>query len=271
MVERIRKTTEEKVGEEQGGFRRGGGCVDQIFTLKQLNEKCTDSGKELHMAFIDLEKAYDRVDRKALWKVLELYGVGEKLRKAVESMYEGGRACVRICGEETDWFKVERGLRQGCVMSPWLFNLYMDGVMREFKEKSKQCGATMGKDNEKWKLNHILFADDVVLIGDSGVELQDMVRTFDEICRKRKLRVNVKKSKVMRMGRRGGNRLEIKLEGGTLEEVEVYRYLGVDLSADGGMEKEIQHRITDARKAMDAMKKVWGGKENLSTSNGRYD
>ena len=76
--------------------------MDQIFTLKQLNEKYTDGGKELYMAFIDLEKAYDRVDRRALWKVMELYGVGEKLRKVVESMNEGGKACVRICSEETD-------------------------------------------------------------------------------------------------------------------------------------------------------------------------
>ena len=137
LVERIRETTEGKVGEEQGGFRRGKGCVDQIFTLKQLNEKYTEGGKELHLAFIDLEKAYDRVDRAALWKVMELYGVGEKLRKAVESMYEEGKACVRVCGEETGWFKVDRGLRQGCVMFPWLFNVYMDGVMREFKEKKQ--------------------------------------------------------------------------------------------------------------------------------------
>ena len=226
LVERIRKTSEKRVGEEQRGFRRGKGCVDQIFTLKQLNEKYTEGGKELHLAFIDLEKAYDRVDRAALWRVMEMYGVGENLRNAVESMYEEGKACVRVCGEETGWFGVDRGLRQGCVMSPWLFNIYMDGVMREFKEKTSHCGAKLGKDNEKWRLSHILFADDVVIVGDSAEELQEMVEIFNETCRRRKLRVNVKKSKVMRMGKRGSSPLEIKIEEGTLEEVEVFRYLG---------------------------------------------
>ena len=118
LADRIRKATEERVGEEQGGFRRGKGCVDQIFTLKQLNEKYTEAGKELHLAFIDLEKVYDGVDRTALWRVMEMYGVGEKLRKTVKSMYEDGKACVRVCGEETGWFKVDRGLRQVCVLPP---------------------------------------------------------------------------------------------------------------------------------------------------------
>ena len=78
-------------------------------------------------------------------------------------------------------------------MSPWLFNIYMDGVRREFKEKTSNCGAKLGKDNEKWRLNHILFADDVVLVGDNGEELQEMVEIFEETCRRRKLKMNVKK------------------------------------------------------------------------------
>ena len=261
LVERIRETTERKVGEEQGGFRRGKGCVDQVFALKQINEKYTESGKELYLAFMDLEKAYDSVDRAALWRVMEMYGVGGKLIKAVESMYEGGKACVRVCGEETPWFDVETGLRQGCVMSPWLFNIYMDGLMRELKVKTKLSGVVLGEGGERWRINHIMFADDVVLMGDSDKELQEMVSKFEEMCRRRKLRVNVNKSKVMRMGKRRSSPLEIKLEGGSLEEVEVFRYLGVDLAADGGMEKELEHRLTEARKAMGALKKVWGGRK----------
>ena len=101
----------------------------------------------------------------------------------------------------------------------------------------------------------------MVLVGDSGEELQELVGTLDEICRRSKLRVNGKKSKVMRMGKRGHKSLDIKIEGGTLEEVEVYRYLGVDLTADGTMEKEVEHRITEARKAMGALKRVWGGRK----------
>ncbi|MBD5001258.1 hypothetical protein GUF49_06805, partial [Xanthomonas citri pv. citri] len=88
-------------------------------------------GKDEFWAFMDLEKAYDKVDREALWRVLRLYGVGGKLLKAVQSFYVDSRACVRLGSEVSVWFTVKVGLRQGCVMSPWLFNLFMDGVVRK--------------------------------------------------------------------------------------------------------------------------------------------
>ncbi len=68
-----------------------------------------------------------------LWDVLKIYGVGEKLLSAIKSFYEEASACVRISGETSEQFEIKVGLRQGCVMSPWLFNIYMDGVMREMK------------------------------------------------------------------------------------------------------------------------------------------
>ena len=88
---------------------------------------------------MDLEKAYDRIDRDAMWCVLHMYGVNGKLLKAVQSLYERSEACVRICRKESEWFEVSVGLRQGCVMSLWLFNLFMDGVMKEVREKNWGC------------------------------------------------------------------------------------------------------------------------------------
>ena len=82
------------------------------------------------MHFLDLEKAYDRVDRDAMWNVLRLYGIDGRLLRGVRSLYVGSKACVRV-GNEGEWFPVRVGLRQGCVMSLWLFNLYIDGVVRE--------------------------------------------------------------------------------------------------------------------------------------------
>ncbi len=84
---------------------------------------------------MDLEKAYDRVDWLALWEVLRIYGVGGKMLSAIKSFYEAASACVKINGETTEHFEIKVGLRQGCVMSPWLFNIYMDGVMRKVKGK----------------------------------------------------------------------------------------------------------------------------------------
>ncbi len=77
------------------------------------------------------KKTYDRIDREGLWTVLRLYGLGGRLLKGVKSFYKNSRACVRVGNGVSDWFSVRIGLRQGCVMSPWLFNVYMDGIVRE--------------------------------------------------------------------------------------------------------------------------------------------
>ena len=81
------------------------------------------------MVFMDLEKAYDKIDRNALWQGLRIYDVGGNLLRAVQSFYKESRACLRGEYGESEWFEVNVGLRQGCMMSQWLFNMYMDGVV----------------------------------------------------------------------------------------------------------------------------------------------
>ncbi len=123
-------------------------------------QKILAKGKKLYTAFMDLEKAYDRVDWLALWDVLKIYGVGGKLLRAVKSFYEEASACVKIRGETSENFEIKVGLRQGCVMSPWLFNIYVDGVMRKMEGKVGKVGVRMYDEGRKWVLNSILFADD---------------------------------------------------------------------------------------------------------------
>ena len=119
------------IAEVQSGFRRSRGCTDQIFIFRQICKKYIGKGKVVYFAFLDLEKAYDRADRDAIWNVLRLYGIGGGLLQGVKSLYVGSKACVRVRNEVSEWFPVRVELRQGCVMLPWLFNLYIDGVVRE--------------------------------------------------------------------------------------------------------------------------------------------
>ena len=113
LIGRIRDATEGVIGDEQCGFRRGRGCMDQVFVVRQVCEKYIANAKNVFWAFMDLEKAYDRIDRKAVWEVLRLYGVGGKLLNAVKSFYEDSKACVRVGSEVSEWFPVNVGLRQG--------------------------------------------------------------------------------------------------------------------------------------------------------------
>ena len=95
------------MGEEQGGFRKGKGCVDQIFVLRSIIEKYLERGRKVYAAFMDLEKAYDRVDREGMWRVLRIYGVDGELLRAVKSMYEGARAAVRVDDELNEFFSLK--------------------------------------------------------------------------------------------------------------------------------------------------------------------
>ena len=260
LIERVRMMTEGKIGEEQCGFRNGRGCIDQVYTLKQLSEKYVGKRKDLYVAYMDLEKAYDRIDREAMWSVLSMYGINGDLLRAIQSLYAESEACVRVCREEGEWFGVKVGLRQGCVMSPWLFNMFMDGVMREVREKAGDIGASMWDARRKceWKVEWMMFADDTVLVGDSEQKLQRLVKEFGSVCKRRKLSINVGKSKVMRIGKnREENEMNIRLNNSRMEEVESYRYLGVDVSSDGRMSEEVGHRIGEARKASGALQKLW--------------
>ena len=103
-----------------------------------------------------------------------------------------------------------------------------------------------------------MFADDTVLLGDSEEKLDRLVQEFGIMCQRRKLSVNETKSKIMKIGKNGEvNGVDISLNDRRMEEVETYRYLGVDMSSDGEMGEEVNHRITEAKKAWGALKDVW--------------
>ena len=96
--------------------------MDQVFAVRQVCEKYLTNGKDVFWGFMDLEKAYDAIDQHDMWQMLRVYGVGEKLLKAVQSFYVDSLVYVRVRNDVSEWFLVNVGLRQGCVMSPWLFN-----------------------------------------------------------------------------------------------------------------------------------------------------
>ena len=116
------------------------------------------------MAFIDQEKAFDRVVRAELWKCLEERGILVELLRAVQSLYICSRAAVRTREEETDWFEVKCGLRQGCVLSPLLFIIFMDNIMKRANQ-------------EENSIEELVFSDDLVLIAEDQVDFRRWSQT----------------------------------------------------------------------------------------------
>ena len=184
----------------------------------------------------------------------------------MKSLYVGSKACVRVGNKVSEWFPVRVGPRQGCVMSSRMFNLYIDGLVIEVNARVLGRGLKLvdGNDNE-WELNQLLFADDTVVVANSERKLCQLVTEFGRVCERRKLQVNVGKSKVMRCTRNEvGARLNAMLNEEALEEVDQFKYLGSVIAAISGVEADMHHRVNEGCKVLGALKglmKIRAGNE----------
>ena len=108
----------------QAGFRKGRGTRDQISNLCWIIKKAREFQKNIYFCFIDYAKAFDSVDHKKLWKILKVMGIPDHLTCLWRNLYSGQEATDRIGHGTTDWFQIGKGVGQGCILSPCLFNLY---------------------------------------------------------------------------------------------------------------------------------------------------
>ena len=201
------------------------------------------------IACIDLEKAYDKACRVRLWQVLERYGIQGGLMTAIRSMYLGSQACVRASGKMSGWFHITQGVRQGCVMSPWLFNVFMDGIIREVKE-NLQGGVQLTTTN----VQMLLFADDVVMVTEKKDDMQRNLDEMNKVMEKWGTKMHWGKTKVMVVSRTE-EECKLSIEGEDINDVKKLKYLGSMISADGRCDEEIEQRVGAAAKVVGAMRK----------------
>ena len=135
LQERLQRLVEDVLHESQCGFRKGRGCMDMIFTIRQLVEKSLEHNSKCYYSFVDLKKAYDSVPREALWMILQKFGVPGSIISLVHSFHQGMSAKIRIEGSLTEQIIVNNGMRQGCCLSPVLFNLFSCAVLERWKQK----------------------------------------------------------------------------------------------------------------------------------------
>ena len=166
----------------QFGFMPGRGTTDAIFILRKVHEKYLAKHKDLYFAFVDLEKAFDRVPRKVLWWALRKVGVDEWLIRTIQAMYTNAKSSVRINGQFSSWFNVQVGVHQGSVLSPLLFIIVMEALSRHFRTGCP------------WEL---LYADDLVIIAETLSELLEKFRVWKANLESKGLRVNVGKTKIL--------------------------------------------------------------------------
>ena len=161
--------------------------------------------KKVMACFIDVRKAYDRVWRDGLWKALWQKGVRGKMWRVIKNYYRKVQSAVRLDEGNTEWFDVDVGVRQGCVISPVLFDVFVDRLAREVRVLNLGVSAA-GK-----RLSLLLYADDIVLLADSQEELQRMLGAVQAFCRRWRMQMNMSKTKVMAFGASGVKNLHLSL------------------------------------------------------------
>ncbi|KAJ0183432.1 hypothetical protein K1T71_001408 [Dendrolimus kikuchii] len=258
IEKRMKVVSDGLLWDAQGGFRNGRGCMDQVFSLRNIVEKQLAVGRKVFCGFVDLEKAFDRVVRKDLWDILPGYGINGQLMRAVQSTYEDCMACVRVEGSLSPWFDVNIGVRQGCVLSALLFILYLDDCLQRIRLMD------VGVRMSDLVVSTLLYADDAVLLAESPSELQTLVTMMKDDCQARGLHLNAKKTKVMVFEREETRtNARIMVDDVMLEQVNEFVYLGCAFSRDGRYTADIERRVNLGNSVNGALGKLLGAK-NLS-------
>ncbi|VDP22984.1 unnamed protein product [Heligmosomoides polygyrus] len=215
--------------QERWGFMPERSTTDAIFIARQMMEKYREKRKPCYLAFLDLEKAYDRLARAVIWNALRGRGVLERLISVIKDMYEGSKAAVRTPHGMTKKMDITVGVHQGSDLSPFLFVLTLDCIVNHLEECS---------------LRTILYADDIALVADSREELEEKVQLWQGALADNGLRLNVKKTKFVSSEQCTEPILDC--HGEMIEKVEEFRYLGSDLSEEGSVDQAVRGRINAA-------------------------
>ena len=171
LQKRIEPRIEAILKEEQAGFRKNRSTVEQIGNLRMLCEKYRNHQKYIFHNFIDFKKAFDRVWHDGLWHTLENYKIGKRITMLIKGLYEQAKSTVMVNNDYSSWFTSNLGEKQGCILSPMLFNLFLERIMTDALEghiSKIKCGGL--------QISNLRFADDIDVIAGSEEELRGSIR-----------------------------------------------------------------------------------------------
>ena len=171
---RLQQYMNRELSDVQAGFRKGRGTRDPIANICWITEKAREFQKNIYFCFINYAKAFDCVDHNKLWKILKEMEIPDHLTCLIRNLYAIQKATVRT-GHGTDWFQIGKGVRQGCILSPCLFNLYAEYVMRNTGLEEAQAGIKISRRI----LITLQYADDVIIMAESE-ELKSLLMKVNE-------------------------------------------------------------------------------------------
>jgi len=247
---RLKEELESKMRPEQAGFRSNKACADHINTLRIIVEQSIEFRSPLRLVFIDFQQAFDTLARDAIWLALKEKGLPQKIISILQAIYEQSSCNFLHKNLISEPIPVLNEVKQGCTLSPLLFNVTLDYVM------SKVCKETEGIRWGIWgKLMDLDYADDICLLAHSTRTMQKMLERLEKESTKAGLKIDIKKTKEMRIALNNKEPLWIHKE--TIERVTQFTYLGSIIDKTGGTEEDIKACIRKARTAFSAPKKIW--------------
>ena len=222
---RLQQYVSYELPDVQAGFRKGRGTRDQIANIRWITKKAREFQKNIYFCFIDYAKSFDYVDHNKLWKILKEMGIPDHLTYLLRNLYAGQEATVRTGHGTTDWFQIGKGVRQGCLLSPCLFNLYAEYTMRNVGLKEAQAGIKFAGRN----INNLRYADDTTLMAEIE-ELKSVLMTVKEKSEKVGLKLNIQKTKIMT----SGPMTSWEIDGETVETMRDFILWGSKITDESG-------------------------------------
>ena len=195
--------------------------------------------KHINICVIYYAKAFDCVDHNKLWRILKEMGILDHLTCLFRNLYAGQEATVRTGHETTDWFQIGKGVRQGCILSPCLFNLYAEYIMRNAALEEAQAGIKIARRN----INNLRYADNTTLMEESEKELKSLLMKVQEESEKAGLKLNIQKTKIMA----SSPITAWQIDGQTVAD---FIFLGSKITADSDCSHEIKRCLLLGRKVM---------------------
>ena len=252
ILNRIQGTVDAHLMEEQCGFRSSRGTTDAVFVVRQNMEKARERNLQLHCNFVNFKAAFDTIWREALWKCMNAIGVDRAMVGLIKSMYNQTECSVTVNGNMTNWFKVHTGVRQGCLLSPCLFNLFLEFVMKDIR--NLDGGIQMGDVH----INNIRYADDTTLMDLVFEKLQHTTTQLEMSCSRWGMKINPTKCKVMSSDTR-----DITINNTVAEKVDEFVFLG---SSVPSVEADVKRRTRLASWAFGRLKNTIWSNQGISRS-----
>ena len=242
LLRRIQASIDHLLRDNQAGFRKGRSYNDQIFTLRNIIEQCVEWQATAYLNFIH---------RESLWKILRYNGLPQKIINLVTALYNDFHCKVIHDGALTDSFLVNSGLKQGCLLSPLLFLLSLDWVMKE-----ALAGKRLGI---RWtlltQLEDLDYADDLCLPSKTFQQMKHKTDRLSATSAKIGLNISTKKTKQMRIN--PVSQMPLRVNNHEIETVSTFTYLGSIMDEKGGIDADVLSRLNKSRGAFASLKPLW--------------